>query len=365
MAIKKRLLATNGIDANNITIANVAAPAAASDAATKSYVDQLVVGLINDRGAYDASANSFPASGGSGAAGAIKKGDLWYVSVAGTLGGSAVNVGDSFRALTDAPGQTAANWSMMESNLGFVPYAASNPSGFTSNLGTVTAVTASLPLASTGGDTPNISMPAAAAAQDGYMTAVHAAKLDNVSGTNTGDNAINTRYESLQTNAVHTGDVSGGTELTLATVNSTVGSFGSSTKIPVVTVNAKGLVTSVVEQDVEGTVTNNMTLINGDVSSFSFTADASADQTITTIVGASFKSAKFTIQVFSGTEVQVSEILLAHNGTAVSMVEYAVVTTGASLAAFDAAMSSGNVELKITPTGAGYVVKGIVSAVNA
>lgn len=45
-----------------------------------------------------------------------------------------------------------------------------------------------------------------------------------------------------------TGDVtkaSGGSSLTLATVNSNVGSFGSATAIPVVTVNDKGLVTAV------------------------------------------------------------------------------------------------------------------------
>lgn len=45
-----------------------------------------------------------------------------------------------------------------------------------------------------------------------------------------------------------TGDVSstaGGTTLTLATVNSNVGTFGSSSQVPVITVNAKGLITSV------------------------------------------------------------------------------------------------------------------------
>ncbi len=66
-----------------------------------------------------------------------------------------------------------------------------------------------------------------------------------------------------------TGDVSGtldgGTDiLTLATVNSNVGTFGSGTSIPVVTVNAKGLVTAVsttpiaasytITGDVEGTI---------------------------------------------------------------------------------------------------------------
>ena len=48
------------------------------------------------------------------------------------------------------------------------------------------------------------------------------------------------------TNAPFTGDAtSSGTALTLATVNGTVGTFGSTSAIPVVTVNAKGLVTNV------------------------------------------------------------------------------------------------------------------------
>lgn len=89
--------------------------------ASKTYTDNLVVGMLNLIGSYDASLNLYPTTGGSGTAGAIRKGDLWYVSVAGTLSGKAVNVGDSFVALSDAPGQIFANWNVMESNIGYVP----------------------------------------------------------------------------------------------------------------------------------------------------------------------------------------------------------------------------------------------------
>ncbi len=44
------------------------------------------------------------------------------------------------------------------------------------------------------------------------------------------------------TNATHTGDATGATALTLATVNANVGTFGSSTSIPTFTVNGKGLI---------------------------------------------------------------------------------------------------------------------------
>jgi hypothetical protein len=67
----------------------------------------------------------------------------------------------------------------------------------------------------------------------------------NLSGTNTGDNAINSLYSGLTSNATHTGDVTGSTVLTLATVNSNIGTFGSSLSVPSFTVNAKGLITGV------------------------------------------------------------------------------------------------------------------------
>jgi hypothetical protein len=60
------------------------------------------------------------------------------------------------------------------------------------------------------------------------------------SGTNTGDNATNSQYAGLVSNATHTGDATGATALTLATVNSNVGSFTAAS----ITVNAKGLVTA-------------------------------------------------------------------------------------------------------------------------
>ena len=72
------------------------------------------------------------------------------------------------------------------------------------------------------------------------FTTADETKLDAITGTNTGDNAINSLYSGLVTNANHTGDATGSTALTLATVNSNVGSFTNSN----VTVNAKGLVTA-------------------------------------------------------------------------------------------------------------------------
>lgn len=101
--------------------AEPAGAAAAAETAAKAYADALVVGLWDDRGNYNASTNLFPAAGGSGTAGAILKGDIWTVSVAGVLGGVAVAAGDTVRALIDVPGQTASNWAIGETNVGYVP----------------------------------------------------------------------------------------------------------------------------------------------------------------------------------------------------------------------------------------------------
>lgn len=65
------------------------------------------------------------------------------------------------------------------------------------------------------------------------------------SGTNTGDNATNTQYSGLVSNATHTGDATGSTALTLATVNSNVGTFGSASTVNTITANGKGLITAV------------------------------------------------------------------------------------------------------------------------
>lgn len=93
-----------------------------SVASLKAYADGLVVGLWDDRGTHDASGGAYPSTGGSGTAGAILKGDIWVVSVAGTLPtGQVVEVGDTVRALVDTPGNTQANWAIIQNNIGYVP----------------------------------------------------------------------------------------------------------------------------------------------------------------------------------------------------------------------------------------------------
>ncbi len=152
-------------------------PTTANSIVNKAYADGLVVGLLDDRGSYDATGGTFPTLGGSGVGGVVMKGDFWYVSVAGTLGGKAVTVGDSFRALVDTPGQTATNWSQLEGNIGYVP----------ANAATTVTTTAPLTGSGTLGANLTIGMPAATASVSGYLTAADfttfAGKQAALSGT--------------------------------------------------------------------------------------------------------------------------------------------------------------------------------------
>jgi hypothetical protein len=90
-------------------------------------------------------------------------------------------------AATGANGYlTSTDWNTFngkQAALGFTPYNSTNPSGFTSNVGTVTGVTGTAPVVSSGGTAPAISMAAATSVANGYMTSTYAAKLDGIAAS--------------------------------------------------------------------------------------------------------------------------------------------------------------------------------------
>ena len=94
---------------------NSASTAVPTAAAVKAYVDANVAGLGNLEGAWDASVGTFPV--GSAPTAGTKAGDYWYVSVAGTVGGVAFNVGDVIIAkINSASTSSAADWIQLEVN---------------------------------------------------------------------------------------------------------------------------------------------------------------------------------------------------------------------------------------------------------
>lgn len=111
----------SGATANVGTITIVTDLASASSttlvtsSAVKTYIDSTIGALGNLEGAWDASSGTFPV--GSTPVAGTKKGDYWYVSVAGTTGGVAFNVGDVIIATIDAASTTlASEWIKLEVN---------------------------------------------------------------------------------------------------------------------------------------------------------------------------------------------------------------------------------------------------------
>ena len=101
---------------NGKRLTSIGAPSSTDDAATKQYVDNLVAGLLDFKGSQDCSANpNYPAA---------SKGDSYYVSVAGKIGGASgksVDVGDLVVASADNAGGTeasvGASWFVLEHSL--------------------------------------------------------------------------------------------------------------------------------------------------------------------------------------------------------------------------------------------------------
>ena len=84
--------------------------------AVKTYVDAQIGALGNLEGGWDASVGTFPV--GAAPVVGTKKGDYWYVTVAGTVGGIPFNVGDMLIATVNSASTStyASNWTSLEVN---------------------------------------------------------------------------------------------------------------------------------------------------------------------------------------------------------------------------------------------------------
>jgi hypothetical protein len=76
-----------------------------------------------------------------------------------------------------------------------------------------------------------------------------------------------------------------------------------------------------------------------------------------------YTSAKLLVSAQRGTDRQMSEIMIVHDGTTAYATEYAQIYTNGSLATFDVDISAGNIRLLATPTSAtttNYTIKEIL-----
>lgn len=91
--------------------------------AVKDYIDGVTAGLLQDNGQYDPTITSqYPTSANTLSGGPVQVGDLWYISVNGTMNGNTVFAGYSVRALINAAGPTTdADWAIANVGIGFVP----------------------------------------------------------------------------------------------------------------------------------------------------------------------------------------------------------------------------------------------------
>jgi hypothetical protein len=126
----------------------------------------------------------------------------------------------------------------------------------------------------------------------------------------------------------------GSTAVTI-TIDSTVATLTGTQILSNKTLQDHTLATSI------GVNVANRSVVQASVSSTSATA-------VDTWAVATYRSAKYIVQITQGSNYQLSEILVIHNGTTVTTTEYGILETNANLGEFTADISGGNVRLLIT-----------------
>lgn len=94
-----------------------------------------------------------------------------------------------------------------------------------------------------------------------------------------------------------------------------------------------------------------------ELGSNSVTTSTTANNVVDSFSKSVYRSAKYYVQITSGTDYHVSEVLLLHDDTDVFITEYATVYSNTSLGNVTAAINSTNVELLVAPTNSSSVVK--------
>ena len=109
---------------------------------------------------------------------------------------------------------------------------------------------------------------------------------------------------------------------------------------------------------------NTITLINtntyasiGGMTSNSYTTSSNTQVSIDSFATALYRSAKYQIQMTSGTSYQIVEILLLHDNTNVYITQYASLANSATVGTFSATITSGTLNLLFTGVSAVTTVK--------
>ena len=86
--------------------------------------------------------------------------------------------------------------------------------------------------------------------------------------------------------------------------------------------------------------------------STTITTASISQTTLDTFPTATYRSAKYLVQMTSGSAYHMIELSLIHDGTTVHLSQYGEVKTGSSLGSFDASISTGTLSVLFTPTNA-------------
>jgi hypothetical protein len=234
---------SSAVNMNSNQINNVANPTSAQDAATKAYVDAAVNGLTWKGPVQAYATSNVPLTGSTPLVidgYTVQNGDLLLLagqSTASQDGEYSVSIVGPAYTLTanGLPNAIGDAWLVLNgtlyANSAFVATAAVPAATFVEFAGP-NSYAFSAPLQLTGN---TVSITQATTSTNGYLSS-------------TDWNTFNNKQPAGSYITALTGDATasgpGSATLTLATVNSNVGSFGSSTSIPSFTVNAKGLITA-------------------------------------------------------------------------------------------------------------------------
>jgi len=82
-----------------------------------------------------------------------------------------------------------------------------------------------------------------------------------------------------------------------------------------------------------------------------------ANQVADTFPAQSYRTAKYLVQMTSGSNFHATEVLLIHDGTTVYMTEFGTIFSNASLGTIDGDINSGSVRLLVTPANANTNIK--------